>query len=137
MVTTFAADSPDSNRLTWVTSDNVKEGIFGADYIAEILNGEGQIGIIERPSQSNHVKRVEAFMRRLEEAYPNLKVVARGTANGDEAMAARLAVKMIEENPDLDFIYCVAGIEGMGAGAGVKEAGSDVKVFTHDADLLL
>ena len=73
-------------------------------------------------------------MKRLEEEYPSLKVVARGTAKGDEAKAARLAVKMIEENPGLDFIYCVAGIEGMGAGAGVKEAGSNVKVFTYDAD---
>ncbi|NLU36842.1 MAG: sugar ABC transporter substrate-binding protein [Clostridiales bacterium] len=134
MVTTFAADSPESKRLTWVTSDNVKEGIYAADFIAEVLGGEGEIGIIERPSQSNHAKRVEAFMQRLEEAYPDLKVVARGTADGDEAKAARLAVKMIEENPGLDFIYCVAGIEGMGAGAGVKEAGSNVKVFTYDAD---
>ena len=120
MVTTFAADSPESKRLTWVTSDNVKEGIYAADFIAEVLGGEGEIGIIERPSQSNHAKRVEAFMQRLEEAYPDLKVVARGTADGDEAKAARLAVKMIEENPGLDFIYCVAGIEGMGPEPGLK-----------------
>lgn len=133
-VTTFAADAPDSNRLTLVTSDNEKEGIYAADFIAEVLEGKGEIGIIERPSQSNHVKRVKSFMRRLDEAYPDLKVVARGSAGGDEAKAARLALSMIEENPGLDFIYCVAGIEGMGAGAGVKEAESDVKIFTYDAD---
>ena len=118
MVTTFAADSPESKRLTWVTSDNVKEGIYAADFIAEVLGGEGEIGIIERPSQSNHAKRVEAFMQRLEEAYPDLKVVARGTADGDEAKAARLAVKMIEENPGLDFIYCWPALRAWGRSRG-------------------
>ncbi|MGI6777119.1 MAG: substrate-binding domain-containing protein [Acetivibrionales bacterium] len=134
MVTCFAADSPESNRLTLVTSDNEKEGVIAADFIAEKLGGIGEIGIIERPSQSNHVKRVKAFQKRIEELYPNLKIVARGTASGEEAKAARLAVRMIEENPDLDFIYCVAGIEGIGAGVGVKESGKPVKVFCYDAD---
>ena len=135
MVTTFVADSPESKRLTWVTSDNVKEGIYAADFIAEVLGGEGEIGIIERPSQSNHAKKGGGlYAEGLRKHTRISRWLPGGTADGDEAKAARLAVKMIEENPGLDFIYCVAGIVGMGAGAGVKEAGSNVKVFTYDAD---
>lgn len=41
---------------------------------------------------------------------------------------------MISMHPNLAFIYCVAGIEGRGAGVGVKESGKPVKVFCYDAD---
>ena len=134
MVTTFASDSPDSKRLTLVTSDNVTEGRYAADYIAEKLGGNGEVGIIERPNQTNHAKRVKAFMDRLEEKYPGMKVVARDTADGDETKAARIAKSMTKEFPGLDLIFCVAGIEGMGAATGVKESGMPVKVFCYDAD---
>lgn len=134
-VTCFAADSPESNRLTLVTSDNVAEGKASADYIAEKLGTNLEIGIIERPNQTNHVKRVEAFISRLEEKYPGIKVVARKSADGDETKAAMVAKDMIKEYPNLSLIYCVAGIEGIGAGAGVKESDrKSVKVFCFDAD---
>jgi len=133
-VTCFAADSPESKRLTLVTSDNITEGRFAADYIAGKLGERGEIGIIERPSQTNHVKRVTSFMERLEEKYPEMKVVARATADGDEAKAARAVATMLKAYPNISLIYCVAGIEGMGAGAGVKESGKPVKVFCYDAD---
>lgn len=133
-VVCFASDSPDSKRSTLITSDNVKEGIAAADFIAKTLGGKGEIGIIERPSQSNHIIRVNSFIDRITQKYPGLKVVARGTAEGDEAKAARIAKSMVGEHPNLAFIYCVAGIEGRGAGVGVKESGKPVKVFCFDAD---
>ena len=133
-VVCFAADSPESKRSTIITSDNVKEAIAAADFIAKELGGSGEIGIIERPSQSNHIIRVNYFIDRLTERYPEIKVVARGAADGDESKAAKIALDMISDHPDLSFIYCVAGIEGRGAGSGVKESGKPVKVFCYDAD---
>ncbi|RCX17998.1 monosaccharide ABC transporter substrate-binding protein (CUT2 family) [Anaerobacterium chartisolvens] len=133
-VTTFASDSPDSKRLTIITTDDITQGRLAADYIAQKTGERGTIGIIERPNQTNHAKRVKAFMDRLEEKYPGMKVVSRATADGDEAKSARVAVAMIREHPDLSLIYCVAGIEGIGAGVGVKESGKPVKVFCYDVD---
>lgn len=133
-VVCFASDSPESKRLTHITSDNVREGEYAADFIADKLGNSGEIGIIERPGQSNHALRVKAFTERIAEKHPGLKIVARATAEGEEARAARIAAAMIKEHPNLGFIYCVAGIEGMGAGAGVKESGKKVKVFCYDSD---
>lgn len=133
-VTTFASDSPDSKRLTVITTDDITQGRLAADYIAQKTGERGTIGIIERPNQTNHAMRVKAFMDRLKEKYPGMKVVSRATADGDEAKAARAAIAMIREHPDLSLIYCVAGIEGIGAGVGVKESGKPVKVFCYDVD---
>lgn len=41
---------------------------------------------------------------------------------------------MIRAHTNLEFIFCVAGIEGRGAGVGVKESRKPVKVFCIDAD---
>lgn len=133
-VTTFASDSPDSKRLTVITTDDITQGKLAADYIAQKTGERGKIGIIERPNQTNHAKRVKAFIDRLKEKYPSMKVVSRVTADGDETKAARAATSMIREHPDLSLIYCVAGIEGIGAGVGVKESGKPVKVFCYDVD---
>ena len=133
-VTCFASDSPESKRSTLITSDNVQEGNAAADFIAKNMNEKGEIGIIERPSQSNHATRVATFIKRINEKYPNVKVVARATADGDEAKAVRVTKAMITDHPNLKFIFCVAGIEGRGAGVGVKESGKPVKVFCFDAD---
>lgn len=133
-VTCFAADSPESKRMALVTSDNIKEGVFAAEYIARKLGERGEIGIIERPNQTNHETRVIAFMESLEKNYKGLKVVARASADGDEGKAARVAAAMMREHPNLSIIYCVAGIEALGAGAAVKESGKDVKIFSYDAD---
>ncbi len=65
-VVTFAADSPKSKRAAYITSDNVKEGYFAADAIAEELGGKGEVAVIENPGQDNHDLRVKSFVERIE-----------------------------------------------------------------------
>lgn len=133
-VSTFASDSPESKRITWITSDDYKAGGEAADFCAKALGSKGKIGILERPAQTNHANRIAGFEARLKEKYPNMSVVARGQAEGDQTKAASLVSAMIQANPDLALVYCSAGMEGMGAGTAVKEAKSTTKVFCYDAD---
>ena len=56
-VVTFAADSPDSNRTAYVTSDNNKEGSTAAKEVAEEIGGEGSILVMRNPGQTNHETR--------------------------------------------------------------------------------
>ena len=133
-VVCFASDSPDSKRITLITSDDYKAGGEAADFCAKALGGKGKIGILERPAQNNHAARINGFEARIKEKYPDMKVVARGQAEGDQTKAASLTSAMIQANPDLALMYCSAGMEGMGAGTAVKEAKTDAKVFCYDAD---
>lgn len=133
-VVCFASDSPDSKRITWITSDDYKAGGEAADFCAKALGGKGKIGILERPAQNNHAARINGFEARIKEKYPDMKVVARGQAEGDQTKAASLTSAMIQANPDLALMYCSAGMEGMGAGTAVKEAKTNAKVFCYDAD---
>lgn len=133
-VSTFASDSPASKRITWITSDDYKAGGEAADFCAKALGPKGKIGILERPAQNNHANRIAGFEARIKEKYPEMKVVARGQAEGDQVKAASLVSAMIQANPDLYLVFCSAGMEGMGAGTAVKESKSAAKVFCFDAD---
>ena len=65
-VVTFAADSPNSKRVSYITSDNNAEGTYAADAVAEDMGGKGQYAVLENPGQDNHDKRVAAFIARME-----------------------------------------------------------------------
>jgi ribose transport system substrate-binding protein len=41
-VVTFAADSPNSKRVSYITSDNVREGYFAADQIGQLLGARAK-----------------------------------------------------------------------------------------------
>jgi ribose transport system substrate-binding protein len=133
-VSCFASDSPESNRITWITSDDYNAGKDAADFCAKALGETGKIGFLERPAQNNHANRIAGFEARIAEKYPNMVVVARGQAEGDQTKAASLVSAMIQKDPDLALVYCSAGMEGMGAGTAVKESQAKAKVFCYDAD---
>ena len=74
-VVTFAADSPLSKRVSFITSDNTREGTYAADAIAEKMGGKGEYAVLENPGQDNHDKRIAAFIARMEEKWPDMKLV--------------------------------------------------------------
>ncbi len=45
-------------RVSYITSDNTREGIYAADKIAEKLGGKGEYAVLENPGQDNHDKRM-------------------------------------------------------------------------------
>lgn len=133
-VVTFASDSPDSKRLSFICADNRKEGAIGADTLAKAIGGKGEVGIIQRPGQMNLDLRVEGFENRIAEKYPDIKIVARGMGEGNEQASANATAAMLQANPNIQAIYTIAGIEAIGAATAVKETGKDIKIFCFDGD---
>ena len=105
-VVTFAADSPLSKRVSFITSDNTREGTYAADAIAEKLGGKGEYAVLENPGQDNHDKRIAAFIARMEEKWPDMKLVGRAASNQDPTKAYQVLSSLIQlanGNPAADF----------------------------------
>jgi len=132
-VMVFATDSPEADKIAYITSDNVIEGRMAADFIGEELNGEGEIAVLENLGQYNHELRVSSLIERLEESWPNIEVVARSNSRQDSEIAATSLQTMVQANPNIDFVYSVEATSGAGAGVAAKELGKDIKVLTFDA----
>jgi ribose transport system substrate-binding protein len=133
-VVTFAADSPNSKRISYVTSDNDREGAYAADVIAEALDGKGEYGILENPGQDNHDKRVAAFIKRMETKYPDIKLVARAASNQDPTKAYNAVLSMAQAHPNLGALFMPEANSALGAAQAAQELGGKIKVMNADVN---
>lgn len=133
-VVTFAADSPLSKRISFITSDNTREGTYAADAIAKKLGEEGEYAVLENPGQDNHDKRISAFIARMEEKYPKMKLVGRAASNQDPAKAYQGLMSIIQANPGLDAVFMPEANSAIGAAQASKESGGKVLVMCADVN---
>jgi len=131
-VVTFAADSPNSNRTAYITSDNVAEAKFAAEEIVKQVGDSGEYAVLENPGQSNHDLRVTAFIDYMAENYPNMELVGRQATNQDSNAAYRATASILQANPELDAMWIPEAGSAEGAVAAVLEANSDVLIMHAD-----
>lgn len=131
-IVTFAADSPDSKRTSYITSDNLAEAKFAAEEIAKLLGGKGEYAVLENPGQSNHDLRVTAFIAYMEENFPEMKLVGRQASNQDSNKAYQAVQAMLQANPNLGALWIPEAGSAEGAVAAVLEADADVVIMHAD-----
>jgi ribose transport system substrate-binding protein len=134
-VVTFAADSPNSKRRVYITSDNVFEGQVAADALSKAIGGEGEIAILENPGQSNHDLYIKSFIAAIESKYPKIKIVARAATNQDTAKAYSTTLTMIQGHPKLKAVIMPEAASAQGAAQATKEKGGKVLVLTRDLNV--
>ncbi|MFV1853094.1 MAG: substrate-binding domain-containing protein [Thalassospira sp.] len=133
-VVTFAADSPNSNRAAYITSNNDREGAAAADAIAEAMGGKGEYAVLENPGQDNHDRRVSAFIERMDAKYPDMKLVARAASNQDPTKAYNAVLTMHQANPKLGAVFMPEANSALGAAQAAIETKADIKVMTADVN---
>ncbi len=133
-VVTFAADSPNSDRVSFITSDNGREGAYAADTIAKDMGGKGDYAVLENPGQDNHDRRVKAFVKRMEDKWPDMKLVARAASNTDAIKAYNSVMSMAQANPNLGAVFMPEATSALGAAQASKELGGKIRVFNADVN---
>jgi ribose transport system substrate-binding protein len=132
-VMTFAADSPKSNRMGYITSDNVKEGYTAADAICKAIGGKGEVAVSENPGQLNHEIRVRSFRERIASNWPNVKVVASIATNQDMNKAFNGTRTMVQAHPNIKGIFTPEASSGLGcAQAALEVSKGAIKVMCCD-----
>ncbi|MGO2169625.1 substrate-binding domain-containing protein, partial [Pseudoalteromonas sp.] len=133
-VVTFAADSPNSKRVSFITSDNYQEGKFAADAVAEDMGGKGEYAVLENPGQDNHDRRVSAFIARMEEEWPDMKLVSRAASNTDAVKAYNAVMTIAQAHPNLGAVFMPEATSAMGAAQAGKELGGKIRIFNADVN---
>ncbi|WP_239445594.1 substrate-binding domain-containing protein [Vibrio nigripulchritudo] len=133
-VVTFAADSPNSERVSFITSDNYAEGRHAADTIAESMGGKGEYAVLENPGQDNHDRRIAAFIARMEEKWPDMKLVSRAASNTDVTKAYNAVMTMAQANPNLGAVFMPEATSALGAAQAAKELGGKIRVMNADVN---
>jgi ribose transport system substrate-binding protein len=135
-VVTFDADSPDSNRYSFLATSNYEAGVKAANHLAEINNEEGNLGLITIPGQLNHEERAQGFQDTIANDYPNMEVVSVQDGQSDQAASARAMGSMLQANPNLVGVFTTEASTGVGAATAVREAGmvGDINIVSFDVD---
>jgi len=132
-VVTFYTDAPGTDRLAIYGTSPENEGRIAAYWIADQLNGAGDIAIITRP-QENVMRRIVEFERIMAEEFPNINIVQSIYAEADTTKAAEMTSGILQANPNIQAMVPFAALEAIGVAQAKRETGMDFRVITFEAD---
>jgi ribose transport system substrate-binding protein len=132
-VVTVDADLPQSNRLAFVGTGNVKAGYTGGTKLAELVGGKGKVALLTKPGQSNLEERIRGYKAALSQ-YKDIRLVQVVDTQSNPVVAAQVAATVLQRHPDLAGLGCVEAAGGTGAATAVREAGlvGKVKIVSMD-----
>ncbi len=112
----FTADigAQEGEVVCHIASDNVAGGRLSGEFLGKFLNGKGNVGIIDQPSVTSVLDRVQGFREALAK-FPGIKIVAdvNGQSVRDKAMQA--ASDMLQAHPELDGLFGINDDSALGA----------------------
>ncbi|MEJ2581152.1 MAG: substrate-binding domain-containing protein [Acidobacteriota bacterium] len=130
-----AADSVGAEVLTYIGSDNFEGGAVAGRYLAQLLDGSGEVAIIEGISGHETAdQRRLGFLQGIRDA-PGIRVVASQTANWERALAYNVAENLLQAHPEIDAIFAANDEMALGAleAADAAERLEDVSIVGFDA----
>ncbi|PXA98451.1 BMP family ABC transporter substrate-binding protein [Nostoc sp. 3335mG] len=120
--------------LTTVTTDNVAAAALAADKMAELIGGEGKVAVVAHDQTSRTgIDRVDGFVNRIKEAYPDIEVVSVQYGGGDQLQSTEITKSILLANPDLKGIFGANEGSAIGVVNGKTELNSNIVVIGFDS----
>jgi len=122
--------------LSTAATDNVAAAALAADMMAELIGGEGQVAVIAHDQTSRTgIDRVDGFVNRIEEEYPDIEIVDVQYGGGDHLRSTDLAKAIILAHPDLKGFFGANEGSAIGVLNAVVELGmeGDLVVIGYDS----
>ncbi|MDR2655711.1 MAG: LacI family DNA-binding transcriptional regulator [Oscillospiraceae bacterium] len=133
-VVTVNSDIPECGRIAYVGSDYLRSGETAAGLMNMICSGNAFVGIVSgSPLVLCHSERIAGFMRRIEEEYRGLKVVAAAVNNDDDIESYIVTKRLLEKHPETDALFlAAAGVAGACRAVGDMGLKGKVKILSFD-----
>lgn len=133
-VITVDTDAPDSDRLSYIGTDGYAAGQRAADVLAERINERGDVAISNLTGFETTEERAQGFRDRIEEAYPNIEVVAEIDDKADSEIATERNTQMLTANRSIVGLFGTNAVSATGMGAAVRSLNKvgDVEILAFD-----
>lgn len=127
------SDAPDSKRLLFIGTDNVKAGRESGRRMAEILEGKGRVVLIEVSGQLNQQERRQG-VEEVFAQYPDISIIKTIDDKGDTRIANDGIAAMVEAKTEIDGILCLEATGGPGAAEALHrlEMGGKIPIVAMD-----
>lgn len=116
-------------------SDNFQGAQLGAEYFVKLMGEKGNyVELVGKESDTNAGVRSKGFHSIIDQ-YPNIKMVARETANWSQTEAYSKMESIMQANPKINGIICGNDTMALGAQAAIDAAGrSEIIVMGFDGN---
>lgn len=133
MVVTFDTDSPDSKRLGYIGTDNVKAGNNMGEVLGRLLNGKGKVLVsMGVPTALNLNQRLDGVKQVLKEKYPEIVIIDEQSGQGDPQKTLANIEDMVNAHTDFDALIGIDAAAGPAAVVVWKAKGLKQLVITFD-----
>jgi len=134
-VITIDSDAPDSNRILFIGTDNLRAGQEIGKRMANLLGGTGRIVVITLSGQQNSAKRLEGVNQSLKE-YPGIKIIQTIDDKGDPRVAYDGISALLIKHERIDGILCLEASGGGGAADALHrmDLTEKIKIMAFDKD---
>ena len=110
LMMTFDSDSPDSNRVEYIGTNNKTAGMIQGETLRDALGGSGKIGIITGGLGAlNLNERIEGLR---ETIGPDIEVVEVVATDEDLQKGLGVSEALLRTHPDLDGVACMSATGG-------------------------
>jgi ribose transport system substrate-binding protein len=132
-VITVDSDAPNSKRVMFVGTDNIRAGSESAKRMADILKGQGQVVIVSIPGQLNMDQRAQGVNDTLKK-YPGIKIVQTIDDKGDPRVANDSVSALLKAKAKIDGIICLEASGGSGAAEALHRLDAKIPIVGFDKD---
>ncbi len=105
-----------------ITTNNVQAGEVSCKYIADRLQGKGNVVIVNGPPVDSVIQRVSGCENVLSK-YPNIKILSKNqNADGSRDGGLRVMSDLLTTFPKIDAVFAINDPSGLGAELAAKQA---------------
>ncbi len=134
-VITVDSDSPASQRLLYIGTNNYQAGVMGGKKLVERLGAKGTVMVFTMPEQANLKERLNGYQAVLTE-HPQIKIAEIVDIKGDPGIAFDKTMDVVEHHLDtVDAFVCLEANAGKDVAEVLNRKGIKSKtVVAMDAD---
>lgn len=116
-----------------VASDNVAGGRKAGEYLSKILEGKGNVAIIDQPTVTSVLDRVQGFKEAIAN-FPGIKIVADVNGEGVRDKALQVASDILQAHPNLNGIFGINDDSALGSLDAVQQFNrKGISIIGYDA----
>ncbi len=111
----FTADiaAQEGEVVCHIASDNVAGGRLAGEFLAKALNGKGKIAIIDQPTITSVLDRVQGFREAIAK-FSEMQIVAAVNGEGVRDKALQVAADILQAHPDLNGVFGINDDSALG-----------------------
>ena len=118
--------------VTRVDRDNTLNGTLMAEWVAQQINGEGDIIMLSGiPGVPTAVDRLAAA-RKVFKKYPDINILGHEYTNWSPTESKKVMETLLVKNPNLDAIWSDSGINDIGVIQAYREAGKEIPPMSSE-----